>query len=96
MRLKVYSAINNNNSKQTEGDFTFSKFWFIIIIGNKEMTENKIERFFNTAGPIRKEKHYFIEPLSRIDLNHILSLIRQEKYFVLHAPNCVTAAWKEP
>jgi hypothetical protein len=50
------------------------------------MIENKMERFFSTAGPIRKEKHYFIDPLSRIDLRDILSLIHQEKYFVLHAP----------
>jgi hypothetical protein len=34
--------------------------------------------------------------LNSIDLNDILSLIRQEKYFVLHAPNCAAAAWKEP
>jgi hypothetical protein len=45
-----------------------------------------MSRFFNTAGPIKKEKHYNIDPLSRIDINEILSLIEQEKYFVLHAP----------
>jgi len=45
-----------------------------------------MNRFFNTAGPIKKEKHYNIDPLSRIDINEILSLIAQEKYFVLHAP----------
>lgn len=45
-----------------------------------------MKRFFNTAGPVRKEKNYCIEPLDRIDLDEILSLIRQEKYFVLHAP----------
>jgi len=50
------------------------------------MEKDKIERFFNTAGPIKRENHYFIEPLSRIDLHEILSLIDQEKYFVLHAP----------
>ncbi len=43
-------------------------------------------RFFNTAGPIKKDKHYYISPLSRLDLEGILSLINQEKYFVLHAP----------
>lgn len=45
-----------------------------------------MSRFFNTAGPIKKEKHYHIEPLDRIDIDEILSLIQQEKYFVLHAP----------
>jgi hypothetical protein len=45
-----------------------------------------MSRFFNTAGPIKKEKHYNIDPISRIDINEILTLIEQEKYFVLHAP----------
>lgn len=45
-----------------------------------------MERFFNTAGVVRKNLHYCIEPLSRINLNEILALIRQQKYFVLHAP----------
>ncbi|MCP5054797.1 MAG: ATP-binding protein [bacterium] len=45
-----------------------------------------MERFFNTAGPVKSEIHYCIDPLSRIDLKEILSLIGQEKYFVLHAP----------
>ncbi len=45
-----------------------------------------MKRFFNTAGPIRKDKHYCIDPLSRMDLEEILSFIQQEKYFVLHAP----------
>ncbi|MCP5055088.1 MAG: ATP-binding protein [bacterium] len=45
-----------------------------------------MERFFNTAGPVKSEKHYCIDPLSRVDLDEILSLLRQEKYFVLHAP----------
>ena len=43
-------------------------------------------RFFNTAGPIRPEKHYCIPPLGRLDLPDVLRLIRDEKYFVLHAP----------
>ncbi len=45
-----------------------------------------MELFFNTAGPIKANKHYNVPPLSRIDLQEILSLINQEKYFVLHAP----------
>ena len=43
-------------------------------------------RFFNTAGPVREDKHYRIPPLSRFDLEEVLTLVRQEKYFVLHAP----------
>ena len=43
-------------------------------------------RFFSTAGPIKREKHYYIEPLERVNLEEILALIRDEKYFVLHAP----------
>ncbi len=42
--------------------------------------------FFNTTGPVEAEKHYCLPPLKRWDLNEILSLIDQEKYFVLHAP----------
>ncbi len=43
-------------------------------------------RFFNTEGPIKKHRHYFIDPLTRIDLAKIDELLEQEKYFVLHAP----------
>ena len=43
-------------------------------------------RFFNTAGPVNSEKHYCLPPLSRFNLDEVLRLIGQEKYFVLHAP----------
>ena len=43
-------------------------------------------RFFNTAGPIKPERHYCIPPLERLDLDDVRALIRDEKYFVLHAP----------
>lgn len=46
----------------------------------------KSMRFFNTAGPVNCSKHYCLPPLSRFNLPQILSLIEQEKYFVLHAP----------
>lgn len=45
-----------------------------------------MERFFNTAGPNNPELEYTIDPLSRFDLDELLMLIRQQKYFVLHAP----------
>ncbi len=43
-------------------------------------------RFFNTAGPVNPEMHYSIPPLERLDADDLLLLIRQWKYFVLHAP----------
>jgi hypothetical protein len=43
-------------------------------------------RFFNTEGPIRPADHYCLPPLSRWDLDEILTLIDQKKYFLLHAP----------
>ena len=43
-------------------------------------------RRFNTAGPVRPDKHYCIPPLKRFDLDEVLGLIRDEQYFVLHAP----------
>ena len=43
-------------------------------------------RFFNTEGPVKAAKHYSIPPLERLDLDEILTLVRWEKYFVLHAP----------
>ena len=43
-------------------------------------------RFFNTAGPVKPEKHYFIPALERLDVDEALRLVRNEKYFVLHAP----------
>ena len=43
-------------------------------------------RFFNTAGPMRPDDHYCIPPLSRMDEGELLTLIRQKRYFVLHAP----------
>ena len=43
-------------------------------------------RFFNTSGPIMAEDHYHVPPLSRFDLDEILELVAQKRYFVLHAP----------
>lgn len=44
------------------------------------------ERFFNTAGPVEADTHYLLPPLDRIELASVLSLVRQRKYLVLHAP----------
>ena len=43
-------------------------------------------RRFNTEGPVRLDKHYAIAPLDRVDLDEVLDMIRNERYFVLHAP----------
>ena len=45
-----------------------------------------MERTFNTAGPQKPLINYTIDPLSRFDLEEILMLIQQQRYFVLHAP----------
>ena len=43
-------------------------------------------KFFNTAGPVNMDDHYKIDPLTRWNLEEILDLIDQKKYFILHAP----------
>ena len=43
-------------------------------------------RFFNTEGPVVAGRHYCIPPLGRVNLDEILELIRDQRYFVLHAP----------
>ena len=43
-------------------------------------------RTFNTEGPVVASDHYRIPPLERIDLDEVLGLVRDKKYFVLHAP----------
>ena len=48
-----------------------------------------MERYFNTAGPVKCQAHYCLSPLQRFDLDEILQFIQQEKYFVLHAPRQV-------
>ena len=46
----------------------------------------RMQKHFNTAGPSKPELHYLLDPLSRIELDTVLPLIAQERYFVLHAP----------
>lgn len=45
-----------------------------------------MEKFFNTAGPVNQPEHYKVDPLHRWDLDEVLTLIAQRKYFILHAP----------
>lgn len=43
-------------------------------------------RFFNTTGPVVAADHYCIPPLARLDVDELLRLVRDKRYFVLHAP----------
>ena len=43
-------------------------------------------RDFNTAGPVRADRHYCIPPLDRVNLSEVLTLIGAQRYFVMHAP----------
>ena len=43
-------------------------------------------RFFNTSGPVVADDHYCIPPLERLNLAEVRRLIRDKRYFVLHAP----------
>ncbi|MEW6221661.1 MAG: ATP-binding protein, partial [Thermodesulfobacteriota bacterium] len=43
-------------------------------------------KFFNTAGPVNPADHYCLDPLARINLPELETLIGQKKYFILHAP----------
>ena len=45
-----------------------------------------VPKFFNTAGPIQSDIHYNVNPLTRINLDEVIELIQQQKYFILHAP----------
>ena len=43
-------------------------------------------RRFNTECPVRPDRHYCIPPLARLDVDRVLALVRDIRYFVLHAP----------
>ena len=42
--------------------------------------------FFQHRRPVKPDLHYCLPPLTRFDLDDVLRLIQQQKYFVLHAP----------
>ena len=48
--------------------------------------DTQLMRFFNTAGPVDPDMHYCVPPLARLEVDELLLLFRQRKYFVLHAP----------
>ncbi len=37
-----------------------------------------MEKFFNTAGPVREDSNYMIDPLKRINKDEIMTLIEQK------------------
>lgn len=41
-------------------------------------------KFFNTAGPCNPDYHYMVDPIAR--LGDVDTLLRQNSYFVVHAP----------
>ena len=43
-------------------------------------------RFFNTTGPVVATDHYCIPPLDRLNLAEVRQLIRDKRYFIMHAP----------
>lgn len=43
-------------------------------------------RKFARSGPVGRDRYYRIPPLTRINLDQVLTLISDEQYFVLHAP----------
>ena len=45
-----------------------------------------IEKQFNTAGPVKTDKNYTLDPLTRLNWVEVYELICSERYFVLHAP----------
>nr|VFK52197.1 MAG: AAA-like domain-containing protein [Candidatus Kentron sp. TUN] len=61
----------------------------------------KTMRYFNTAGPVIPGDHYNIPALLRWDMDEIRRLIREKRYFVLHAPrqtgktSCLLALMKK-
>ncbi len=64
----------------------------LSLVGQIPLHSTKVGmnmRFFNTAGPVNCKDHYCLPPLERFNLEDILMLIGQRKYFILHAPRQV-------
>jgi hypothetical protein len=45
-----------------------------------------LNRFFSIAGPVKTDRHYHIDPLSRVDWDEVQLLFAQQEYLVIHAP----------
>ena len=45
-----------------------------------------MEKFFTTEGAVKPDIHYCLDPLRRINIDEVETLINAQKYFILHAP----------
>ena len=45
-----------------------------------------MEKFFTTEGAVQPDIHYCLDPLRRINVDEMNTLINARKYFILHAP----------
>ena len=45
-----------------------------------------MEKYFNTEGANKVGESYILDPLKRIDIDEIESLIARKRYFIMHAP----------
>lgn len=45
-----------------------------------------MEKFFTTEGAVQPDIHYCLNPLRRINIDEMETLINARKYFILHAP----------
>ena len=57
----------------------------LLLVGAACHTQAGVRKF-NLEGPVEAQRHYCIPPLDRIQLDEILELIADRRYFVLHAP----------
>lgn len=44
------------------------------------------EKFFNIAGPCEADLNYMLPPTARLNVDEVMTLIRDRRYFILHAP----------
>ena len=56
------------------------------MLAAQALTIRGMSRSFNTAGPCVQGDHYMLDPLARLDVDEVLRLIDDKRYFVLHAP----------
>ena len=56
------------------------------MLAAQALTIRGMPRSFNTAGPCVQGDHYMLDPLARLDVDEVLRLINDKRYFVLHAP----------
>ena len=65
---------------------TYRDLWHLLLCPLAQVPSTTMQRFFNNAGPIKPEMHYHLPLLQRLDWEEVQQLIREQRYFVLHAP----------